>query len=53
MMNDDLLDALEDFDEEEQEDDEDGSCWTCRGTGEGMMDGASCSSCNGKGYVCR
>jgi DnaJ-class molecular chaperone len=49
-----FVDASEeefDFEEEELEagDDDDNSCWTCRGTGEGMYDGARCSSCRGSG----
>lgn len=35
--------------EAEPEDDEDGHCTTCAGTGEGRADGASCSACRGKG----
>lgn len=31
------------------EEDEDNTCCTCQGTGEGMYDGASCSSCRGSG----
>lgn len=36
-------------DEEDNEDD--GYCTACAGTGEGQYDGASCSYCRGKGYV--
>lgn len=30
---------------------EDDDCWTCRGTGEGMWEGASCVSCLGTGIA--
>lgn len=29
--------------------DDDGTCHACTGTGEGMWDGTSCGSCNGRG----
>lgn len=37
-----------DCDCEEHEDD-DRLCGTCNGSGEGMVDGSSCSSCHGSG----
>ena len=38
---------------EETHDYDDGpeECWTCRGTGEGQWDGASCHSCGGSGFL--
>ena len=33
------------------EDEDDGYCTTCAGTGEGQYDGASCSACGGKGVI--
>ena len=31
--------------------DEDGTCDDCRGTGEGLYDGVSCTICRGKGWL--
>jgi hypothetical protein len=33
------------------EEDEDNTCTHCAGTGEGMYDGASCRTCQGRGYL--
>lgn len=33
--------------------DEDDTCPTCNGCGEGMYDGTSCSTCKGKGVIKR
>lgn len=34
-----------------EEEEDDGYCTYCAGTGEGMYDGARCSACGGKGFV--
>lgn len=48
-------DEQSEFDEPNLElndsDDDSDYCYTCRGTGEGMYDGASCSTCKGRGYI--
>lgn len=36
---------------EEDDEDEDDTCPTCQGCGEGMYDGASCSTCGGSGVI--
>jgi len=36
---------------ETEEDEDDGYCYACAGTGEGMYDGAACSVCKGRGYL--
>jgi hypothetical protein len=35
---------------EKPEEEDDGYCYACAGTGEGQYDGASCSGCGGKGF---
>lgn len=48
--SDDMTDAADDLDIDE----DDNTCTTCDGTGEGAYDAASCRSCGGKGeYSCR
>ena len=36
---------------ETDDDEDDGYCNACAGTGEGRYDGSSCSDCGGKGFV--
>ena len=45
MRGNDILDELR------TDEDEDDTCPTCRGCGEGMYDGTSCSTCKGKGVL--
>jgi hypothetical protein len=39
----------EEVNKENDEDDEEGYCLNCSGSGEGMYDGSRCSSCKGSG----
>ncbi len=41
----------EDEDMDEYDDDEPDTCGSCNGSGEGMYDGSTCSTCRGKGVI--
>jgi hypothetical protein len=50
-VGDDSLDTLGDGDPDEIEDDGDGYCPECNGSGEGFHDGARCRRCGGDGAL--
>jgi len=43
-----LIDRHE-IDDDDHEDEDDGICPACAGSGEGMHDGSTCRTCNGRG----
>jgi len=46
-----LSEVEDEIAEEPSDDEDDGFCHTCSGTGEGLYDGSRCRMCNGRGEL--